>query len=259
MTRLVLFGLWHGACAEVIAVSSASGRFDFFQIARACTKSSSAHSSALSHPRGPTHRPVSTCCSTYRRLGHRPRPRNIVTVSPVPNPDTLCRQESSLRQIIKKARSPPGHTQSTPHYRLSSLVSAVSIAAMTYQYHLFSLPPELLDTLVPRNVLSAIPERPPSPQPQSSPPLPQSSAGSRACNICLGAAFVDVEDQRAHFRSDWHRYNVKVRLGGGQPVSEAKFAQLVDSMSYTLCDYIVPPFNLWCRSRGFDIRFRVLF
>ncbi|KAI0272460.1 hypothetical protein BC834DRAFT_999646 [Gloeopeniophorella convolvens] len=57
-----------------------------------------------------------------------------------------------------------------------------------------------------------------------------SAHGSRACNICLGVTFLDVEEQRAHFRSDWHRYNVKIRLNGGKPVSETDFAKLVDSL-----------------------------
>ncbi|KAI0766573.1 hypothetical protein BD413DRAFT_696795 [Trametes elegans] len=100
------------------------------------------------------------------------------------------------------------------------------------QYHVFSLPKELLDTLVPRNILNQTtePVSPAPPRPNSPPPAAQPTAGSRACNICLGATFVDVEDQRVHFRSDWHRYNVKVRLNGGDPVSETHFAQLVDGL-----------------------------
>ncbi|KAI0350675.1 hypothetical protein OH77DRAFT_1430671 [Trametes cingulata] len=100
------------------------------------------------------------------------------------------------------------------------------------QYHVFSLPKELLDTLVPRTILNqpAVPTAEPPQRAESPAPPAQPTAGSRACNICLGATFVDVEDQRAHFRSDWHRYNVKVRLSGGEPVSEARFAQLVDGL-----------------------------
>ncbi|KAL1943104.1 hypothetical protein VTO73DRAFT_4775 [Trametes versicolor] len=97
------------------------------------------------------------------------------------------------------------------------------------QYHLFSLPQEILDTLVPRNIANQT-TAPPPPRTDSATLAPQPTAGSRACNICLGATFVDVDDQRAHFRSDWHRYNVKIRLGGGEPVSEARFAQLVDGL-----------------------------
>ncbi|PIL25091.1 hypothetical protein GSI_12980 [Ganoderma sinense ZZ0214-1] len=99
-----------------------------------------------------------------------------------------------------------------------------------YQYHLFSLPPDLLDSLIPRNVRAQPPQPAPAPTPETPPPVPQVTPGSRACNICLGATFVDVDDQRAHFRSDWHRYNIKIRLNGRDPVSEPHFAQLVDAL-----------------------------
>ncbi|KAH9940938.1 uncharacterized protein BXZ73DRAFT_98766 [Epithele typhae] len=104
------------------------------------------------------------------------------------------------------------------------------------QYHLFSLPPELLDTLVLRNALGHAPEPALESRPSTPPPITsaQPSTGSRACNVCLGAKFADVDDQRAHFRSDWHRYNVKVRLTGGEPVSEFQFTQLVDGLEDSL-------------------------
>ncbi|KAI0708872.1 hypothetical protein C8T65DRAFT_779503 [Cerioporus squamosus] len=86
-----------------------------------------------------------------------------------------------------------------------------------HQYHLFSLPRELLDTLVPRNILNQVAEPPPPPE---TPPPPLNPRPARA----------HVDDQRAHFRSDWHRYNVKIRLNGGEPVAEAQFAQLVDGL-----------------------------
>ncbi|KAL4063165.1 hypothetical protein V8B97DRAFT_1955867 [Scleroderma yunnanense] len=104
---------------------------------------------------------------------------------------------------------------------------------MYQRYHVFSLPLDLLDTLTPRNLISsqAAPQEPPSP-----PIVPQEQApsSSRSCNICLGAAFVDVDEQRSHFRSDWHRYNVKIRLKGGEPVAESTFAQLVDGLEDSL-------------------------
>ncbi|KAJ7257931.1 hypothetical protein B0H12DRAFT_1049329 [Mycena haematopus] len=94
-------------------------------------------------------------------------------------------------------------------------------------FHIYSLPIELLDTLTPRNLLSGV-SRPRSPSP---PPVASASApGSRACNVCNGVAFIDVEEQRAHFRCDWHRYNVKTRLSGGQSVSELEFSKLVDGL-----------------------------
>ncbi|EGN96562.1 hypothetical protein SERLA73DRAFT_184638 [Serpula lacrymans var. lacrymans S7.3] len=95
------------------------------------------------------------------------------------------------------------------------------------RFHVFSLPPALLQTLTPRNLISQTPPRSESPV---RPSAPQATSNSRACNICTGAAFVDVNEQRSHFRSDWHRYNVKIRLSGGSPVSESEFTQLVDGL-----------------------------
>ncbi|KAI0060959.1 hypothetical protein BV25DRAFT_816164 [Artomyces pyxidatus] len=95
------------------------------------------------------------------------------------------------------------------------------------QYHVFSLPAELLNTLTPRNLFS---QAQPIESEPLDPPAAQASSGSRACNICLGAVFVDVGEQRAHFRSDWHRYNVKLRVKGGAPVAEVDFVKLVDSL-----------------------------
>jgi hypothetical protein len=95
-------------------------------------------------------------------------------------------------------------------------------------YHVYSLPPELLDTLTPRNLVNQI-QRDPTPELVTATAM--SSSGPRTCNICLGATFLDLEEQRTHFRSDWHRYNVKTRLNGGSPVTETAFVQLVDGTS----------------------------
>lgn len=99
-------------------------------------------------------------------------------------------------------------------------------------YHVYSLPVELLDTLTPRNLVN----QPPGPTPISEPSeqTPATTTGARACNICLAATFLDVDEQRAHFRSDWHRYNVKTRLNGGNPVSEVAFGELVDGVYLSL-------------------------
>ena len=105
------------------------------------------------------------------------------------------------------------------------------------QYHVFSIPQHLLDNLVPRNLgnqqalVSDEPSRP------ATPSIPSAATtalpGARACNVCLGVTFTDVDQQRTHFRSDWHRYNVKMRMSGSNAVSEAQFAQLVDGTPHT--------------------------
>ena len=94
---------------------------------------------------------------------------------------------------------------------------------MAHRYNVFCLPSQLVDTLTPRALINQAPPREPSPPPPKVAPI----SNAKACNICLGAAFADVGEQRAHFRTDWHRYNVKIRLTGGNPVAEAAFAQLV--------------------------------
>jgi hypothetical protein len=96
-------------------------------------------------------------------------------------------------------------------------------------YHVFTLPQELLQTLTPRNLVGRTVQREPSPPPAA--PLVLSAQGARACGICLGATFRDVDGQRAHFRSDWHRYNVKLKFSRGHPVNEETFAQLLDGSS----------------------------
>lgn len=97
-------------------------------------------------------------------------------------------------------------------------------------YHVYNLPAELLESLTPRNDLSRSVD--PLPLPAQSAPEPESGGapgiGSKSCNVCHGAVFADLDDQRAHFRSDWHRYNVKLRLGGAQAVGETEFGALVD-------------------------------
>lgn len=110
----------------------------------------------------------------------------------------------------------------------------------TSQYHLFSLPQDLLDSITLRNLVNLPKPRTPSPEPLPS----EVASGQRACNICLGATFQDVEEQRNHFKSDWHRYNVKSRVNGGKSVEEIAFNQLVEGASPDEDD-----FGLYSRNR----------
>lgn len=104
-------------------------------------------------------------------------------------------------------------------------------------YHVYSLPQELIASLTPRHLWNESTQ-------EISQDLPATSSqttntGPRACNICLGVSFTDVEEQRAHYRSDWHRYNVKTRINGGNAVNEAQFGQLVDGVWQPSLCYIV--------------------
>ena len=89
--------------------------------------------------------------------------------------------------------------------------------------HVFSIPSSLFDTLSLRDNVSKPYSRQHSPS-----PLPAVITGPRACNICLASTFGDVHEQRTHFRSDWHRYNVKIRINGANPITEHAFLELID-------------------------------
>ena len=57
-------------------------------------------------------------------------------------------------------------------------------------------------------------------------PATETSIGAKACSLC-GVAFQTVEEQRSHTRSDLHGYNLKQKIRGANPVSEADFDKLV--------------------------------
>ncbi len=102
---------------------------------------------------------------------------------------------------------------------------------MSHNYYLFSLPDSLLEGLVlrtfqflPEDVSQETEETNSKDDPQHPP------SSNRRCNVCPSSAFQSVEEQREHFRSDWHRYNVKLKLSKANPVSEAAFAVLLDGI-----------------------------
>lgn len=54
-------------------------------------------------------------------------------------------------------------------------------------------------------------------------------SGTTSCALC-GIKVNNVQDQRRHVKSDFHRYNLKQKLKGFQPVSETEFDTLVVGM-----------------------------
>ena len=55
------------------------------------------------------------------------------------------------------------------------------------------------------------------------------TVGSKACSLC-GVSFPTVEDQRSHIKSDLHGYNLKQRIRGANPASEADFEKLIGGL-----------------------------
>lgn len=113
--------------------------------------------------------------------------------------------------------------------------------APTVPLYAFQLPTPLLADFQPRQL--TIPESHPlhpsnrqSPatatQPVGTPsPTPQQLAitgGQYTCQL-TGASFADLGSLRDHYRTDWYKYNVKLKLQGKPtPVSEEQFNQLVE-------------------------------
>lgn len=103
----------------------------------------------------------------------------------------------------------------------------------------YSLPPQLLDILTLRSL-----QAPPPPEPEAVPAATETTTGkeqlggdrsvgsSLTCQTCGGAQFTSLDEQRAHFKGDWHRYNAKVGLGKvGTVVTEQQFEQMNDGLS----------------------------
>ncbi|KAI9349435.1 hypothetical protein DFJ73DRAFT_833548 [Zopfochytrium polystomum] len=65
---------------------------------------------------------------------------------------------------------------------------------------------------------------------------PSAASPSPSCSTCGHPQFDTTESQRAHFRTDWHRYNLKRKLAGLAPVAEERFEELVDLSSIEASD-----------------------
>ncbi|OTB12813.1 hypothetical protein K445DRAFT_320610 [Daldinia sp. EC12] len=57
--------------------------------------------------------------------------------------------------------------------------------------------------------------------------------GSQSCSLCA-LSFATVQDQRSHLKSDLHHYNLKQKLRGRNPVSEAEFEKLIADLDESL-------------------------
>ena len=57
-------------------------------------------------------------------------------------------------------------------------------------------------------------------------PSVEATSSSRSCSTCQ-AQFDSVEDQRQHFKLDWHRYNLKQSLNNRAVISEESFEKML--------------------------------
>ncbi|XP_060591292.1 tRNA endonuclease ANKZF1-like [Ruditapes philippinarum] len=61
-------------------------------------------------------------------------------------------------------------------------------------------------------------------------PLQLTVSEKMSCNSC-DAVFAHRVEQKRHYRSDWHRYNLKLRLKGKEKVSEEQFEDISGNIS----------------------------
>lgn len=106
-------------------------------------------------------------------------------------------------------------------------IARMSFPLIQKPLYAYQLPQKLLDILSVRSAVAPVAE-PEQPAPDQSEPstAPHVPAGALSCQTCGNVVFHDVDEQRRHFRSDWHRFNV----AGKKAVTEEEF-EAMDGMS----------------------------
>ncbi|KAL8295547.1 hypothetical protein RB597_009308 [Gaeumannomyces tritici] len=104
--------------------------------------------------------------------------------------------------------------------------------------YLYDLPGEVLESLTFKAATDhvAVPDTDvvtPELEPRSQSPSTSTGVGSQSCSLCT-MSFATVGDQRSHLRSDWHHYNLKLKLRSQQAVSEPDFEKLVANLDESL-------------------------
>lgn len=131
---------------------------------------------------------------------------------------------------VDQRRGPISQEQTHHNSSLPNL----EMATIREPLHLFSIPHSVTSSLTLRQgpgyraTSDPLTTETPIEDPATSTSGP--NVPSLTCATCSGATFVDVNEQRTHFRSDWHRYNVKIRLqdSNSKAVTEAEFGDLVE-------------------------------
>lgn len=59
------------------------------------------------------------------------------------------------------------------------------------------------------------------------------AGGKTSCSLC-SMEFENRQEQSQHFRSDWHLYNLKLKLRGIPPIGENEFYEIVDNLSSSI-------------------------
>lgn len=104
---------------------------------------------------------------------------------------------------------------------------------LTMTSYVFTLPKPLVDDFKLRQLSLPVPE------PVVQPAPVESSAGLGGLFTCsiTAASFGTVEELKEHYKSDWYKYNLKLRSKGSKAiVSEDEFDRLVEGSSSRAVD-----------------------
>jgi len=91
---------------------------------------------------------------------------------------------------------------------------------------LYSLPPELLDSLTLKG--ETHPQIYETSTNSNESEHNNTAAGTAGCTMCNISAFADVSQQRDHVRSDLHKFNLKRKLSGQKVVTADEFDKMLD-------------------------------
>ncbi|WWC87891.1 uncharacterized protein L201_002789 [Kwoniella dendrophila CBS 6074] len=113
--------------------------------------------------------------------------------------------------------------------------SSTPISILSRGVSVYSIPPELLANLSVRSIQAQDKigeDQETSTKPVTQLPTPANLPGASglSCQTCPNANFDTVEEQRKHFKSDWHRYNAKAKLTG-RTVNAEEWDGMVEGIS----------------------------
>ena len=103
----------------------------------------------------------------------------------------------------------------------------------------FNLPHDLLSTLRQKDptITQPLHEDTRSPEGESLSDLAhkeiESSTKTASCRLC-GTSFQTLSEQRLHVKSDWHGYNIKLRMKNISAVEEAEFERLTEDLDESI-------------------------
>lgn len=100
----------------------------------------------------------------------------------------------------------------------------------------FTLPQELLQVIQLRSPLGGTPDTSHNERAAASESgqavdpseFVKGDSSALRCSLCGVIQFDSIAEQRAHFSSDWHRYNIKRSLSSKTPVKEQEWSTMVD-------------------------------